>query len=218
MNRSRSGHPPGGLLLVAMVLASGVLLAATPPPSGGTGPAVPAPPASQLPVPTGPLFPIPSVDPLDRPSGQGGGVAPPRAIQGAWYNGTVSSIGYVDPDDGSYGAGGTQGLMYAFGPDGGWQSGWLLSSQLYACRMRVVVYRSGVISESDPSVGLLELDATTAQIHSEDDCSDDGNYDRDLPLDHETLYWMRSTDPYGEVLMLRGPDTAWSLFRPMAPV
>jgi hypothetical protein len=204
-------------LLLATMVAGGLLMAATPPASGGPGPASPEPPGEHLPVPTGPLFPVPSTDPLDRPSGSGAGVEAPDGIVGAWYSGTVSSVGYVDPDQGSYSSGGSEGLMYAFAPDGSWQSGWLLSSQLYSCLMRVMVYKDGVLTDSDPSTGMLRLATVTAQIHSEDSCSADGNYERDLPPDGETLSWARTTDEYGDVLMLRGPDTAWSLFRPMQP-
>jgi hypothetical protein len=200
--------------VVAIVLMAGLLAAATPLPSG-PGRASPEPPAEQLPVPTGPLFPVASVDPLDRPSGAGRGVEPPEAILGAWYDGTVSSVGYVDTDLGSYSSGGSEGLMYAFAPDGTWQSGWLLTSQLYACLMRVMVFRSGVVSASDLMTGQVQLQATTAQIRSEDSCSADGNYERDLSRDDETLFWSRSTDEYGGLLLLRGPDTSWSLFRPM---
>ena len=61
---------------------------------------------------------------------------------------------------------------------------------------------------------MLRLDTATAQIHSEDSCSADGNFERDLPTDGETLSWARASDTYGEVLMLR-PDTSRSPFRPM---
>lgn len=97
-------------------------------------------------------------------------------------------------------------------PDGSRESGWLLSSRLYACSTQVMVYRAGVIARSDPGLGLLELDTSTAQIHSEDTCVTDGSHHRELPLDDEALYWLRSDD--GDGLLLRGPDTSWSLFRP----
>ena len=199
---------------LAIALAVALSMAASPPPSG-PGPASPEPPLDRMPVPTGPLFPVASVNPLDRPSGAGAAIEPPAEMLGAWYSGSVSSVGYVDPTVGSYSSGGSEGLMYAFLPDGTWQSGWLLSSQLYGCAMRVMVYRDGTLVESDPAAGMLRLDTATAQIHSEDSCSADGNYDRDLPTDDETLYWARANDTYGEVLMLRGPDTSWSPFRPM---
>ncbi len=215
MRRSSIRSFSRGVPFLALVIASSLLLAATPWPSDAPGPASPEPPPSQLPVPVGPLFPPPSLDPLDRPSGSGAGVEPPPAIVGAWYSGSVSSIGYVDPGLGSYSSGGSHGELYAFAPDGTWHYGWLLTSRLYACAMRVMVYRSGVIARSDPAAGVLELDTTTAQIHSEDSCVDDGNYERDLPSDDETLYWSRSTDAYGEVLLLRGPETSWGLYRPL---
>ena len=179
------------------------------------GPASPEPPPSQLPVPTGPLFPAPSVDPLDQPSGAGAEVAAPDGIVGAWYSGTVSDVGYVDPNLGSYSSGGSEGLMYAFAPDGSWESGWLLQSALYACQMRVMVYKTGVLSDSDPATGIIQLDTQGAQMHSEDTCSEASNYDKQLPPDDETLIWVRTSDEYGDVLMLRSPDTGYSVFRPM---
>lgn len=215
MRRSHVHRLRPATVTLAVALAVSLSMAATPLPSSGPGPASPEPPPEQLPVPTGPLFPLPSVDPLDRPSGAGAGVVPPAGIVGAWYTGNVSSLGYVDPTVGSYSSGGSQGMMYLFQPDGAWQSGWLLTSQLYACTMRVMVYRVGTLAESDPATGRILLDTTTAQIHSEDSCVDDGNYERELPPDDETLHWVRSSDEFGEVLLLRGPDTAWSLFRPM---
>ncbi len=200
---------------LAIALSVSLTIAATPPPSSGPGPASPEPPVEQLPVPTGPLFPLPSVDPRDHPSGAGAGVEAPLGIVGSWYSGSVSSVGYLDPTNGSYSSGGGQGLMYAFLPDGSWRSGWLLSSRLYTCAMRVMVYREGALADSDPTTGMLRLDTVTAQIHSEDSCVEAGNYERDLPPDDETLYWVRSSDAYGDVLMLRGPGTSWSVFRPM---
>jgi hypothetical protein len=210
-----TGHARRAPALLALV-ASFALLAVSASATLAQAPASPAPPPSQLPVPTGPLFPEPSVDPLDQPSGAGAGVAAPDGIVGAWYSGTVSDVGYVDPNLGSYSSGGSEGLMYAFAPDGSWEYGWLLQSALYACEMRVMVYRTGVLSDSDPSTGMIQLDTQTAQMHSEDTCSESGNYDKQLPADDETLIWVRTSDEYGDELMLRAPDTDYSIFRPMA--
>jgi hypothetical protein len=215
MRRSRSRHLRRAIPVLAIALAMSLTVAASPPPEAGPGRASPEPPASLLPVPTGPLFPLPSIDPLDRPSGAGAGVEPPGEVIGSWYSGSVSSIGYLDPSHGSYSSGGGEGLMYTFLPDGSWQSGWLLTSRLYACSMRVMVYREGTLAGSDPTTGMLRLHTVAAQIHSEDSCSADGNYERELPPDDETLLWVRTSDEYGEVLMLRAPDSAWSVFRPM---
>ena len=202
-----------GPLALAAVLVT--FLAMTPPATSAAGPASPEPPPSQLPVPTGPLFPGPSIDPLDQPSGASAGLSAPEGVVGTWYSGTVSDIGYVDPDLGSYSSGGGEGLMYGFAPDGSWQYGWMLQSALYSCEMRVMVYRTGVLSASDPTTGMLQLDTLSSQMHSEDTCSEDGNYDKQLPPDDETLIWVRTSDEYGEVLLLRAPDTDFSLFRPM---
>jgi hypothetical protein len=41
------------------------------------------------------------------------------------------------------------------------------------------------------------------------------NYDKELELGFEVLYWQRGSDEYGELLWLRRLDTDWSAFRPM---
>ena len=83
-----SGAGPGrrapALLAVVAALAA---LVVTPAAMSAQGPASPEPPPSQLPVPTGPLFPAPSVDPLDQPSGAGAEVAAP---DGSWAPGTAA--------------------------------------------------------------------------------------------------------------------------------
>jgi hypothetical protein len=206
-----------GNTLALLALAAGTILMAQAPSAApdGPGPASPRPPASPMAVPTDPLFAPPSIDPLDQPSGRGPGVEAPAEIIGSWYTGTVSDIGYVDPNSGSYSSGGGEGLFYAFAPDGAWEFGYLLSSQLYGCAMRVLVYRSGSLAAADPTTHILELDTHLAQIHSEDTCAADNNYERALPPDDETLIWERTSDEYGELLLLRGPATGYSAFRPM---
>jgi hypothetical protein len=165
------------------------------------------------PAPAAPLLPTSSIEPWPTPTPTQ--VAAPAAVVGAWYTGTVSDLGFVDPNGGSYDSAGGEGVMYRFSADGSWSYGWLLTSRLYACSMRVSVYRQGVLAVSDPAMGMLQLDTLSSTIHSEDDCSEDGNYDHELPADDETLLWQRTTDEYGDVLLLRGPDTSFSAFRPM---
>jgi hypothetical protein len=215
MDRStaRSSRPRRLAALAAMLPACVLLMAMSPAPSG-PGPAVARPPASPMAVPTGPLFPEPSVDPLSQPSGGGAAVSPPAEILGAWYNGSVSSVGYVDQTTGSYSDGGSEGLAYTFLPDGTWQFGYLLSSALYGCQMRVLVFNEGELASTDPATHLIELRMSRSQMHSEDTCSESGNYDKELAPADETLIWDRTTDEYGDVLMLRHPDTGYSAFRP----
>lgn len=206
----------------ALLLGQAPGIAATPAASpsspatrpAGPGPASPRPPSSPLPIPTGPLFPLPSTDPLDTPSGGGTGVEPPAEIVGSWYTGDVSDIGYVDPNTGSYSVGGSEGVGYAFAPDGTWQYGFLITSSLYGCTMRVMVFRTGVVAAVDAPTHLVSPDTQVSQMHSEDDCVESNNYDRELEPDDETIIWERTTDEYGEVLLLRGPTTDYSVFRP----
>jgi hypothetical protein len=142
---------------------------------------------------------------------------PPAEIVGQWYNGNVSSGGYADPITGSWTAGSGQGMMFTFHPDGRWEYGYLMGSALFDCRMRVLVYRAGVLASVDLAAHTATLDAQTANVTSEDNCLQDNNYVRELPADDETIIWERSTDEFGDVLLLRGPATEFSTFRPVAP-
>ncbi|MFN8619683.1 MAG: hypothetical protein U0869_02905 [Chloroflexota bacterium] len=217
MNRSASSllQPRAMLPILALALSGALFMGAGPAPSGH-GPMAAVPPASQVPLPTGPLFPAPSVDPLDAKSGSGAGatVPMPAELVGAWYTGNVGSIGYVDPTTGSYSDGSSTAEAYTFYPDGTWQYAWMISSTLYGCSMRTVVFREGTIAAADEAKHYADLDTTRSQMHSEDACVDANNYDRELPPDDDTIIWERTTDQYGEVLMLRGPNTAFSPFRP----
>ena len=116
----------------------------------------------------------------------------------------------LDPSDG-----GSEGIAYTFQPDGMWQFGYLLTSALYSCQMKVLVFNQGDITSSDPGAHLMELHADRSQMHSEDSCSAAEDYDKELVPTDETLIWQRTTDEYGDVLMLRHPDTGFSAFRPM---
>lgn len=203
---ARTAGIPLGVLLMLGISMSGTHAA---------GPAAPIPPASPIALPTGPLFPDPSLDPLEVRSGRGGPVAPPADIVGSWYDGTGSSIGYVDPGSGSFTDGGSQGIGYAFRPDGSWQFGYLMTSALYGCQMRVLVFNQGELAAADPATHLLQLHTDRSQMHSEDTCSVADNYDKELPPSDEVLIWERTTDEYGDVLFLRHPDSGPSPFRPM---
>jgi hypothetical protein len=216
-------HPPVTALLrpsrfapaLALLLTGGLFMGASPSPvPSGHGPMAAVAPGGAVPVPTGPLFPAPSVDPLDAPSGGGPGVPMPADLVGAWYTGDVGSIGYVDPNSGAYSDGSTTGLAYTFYPDGTWQYGWLMTSTLYGCSMRVLVFRQGTVAAADETKHYADLDTTLSQMHSEDSCVAENNYDRDLPPDDETIIWERTTDQYGDALLLRSPSSGFSVFRP----
>lgn len=210
---------PGGLaVLIALLILAVPLLGMAPSPSAspaadGPDPIAP-PPASPVPLPSGPLHPAPSIDPLDQPSGRGEVVPTPEDLVGSWYSGTVGSVGYWNPDSGDYGSGSSQAMAWTFHPDGRWQFGFLMTSALYACEMRVLVFREGVIAEVDELTAMVALDTTLAQIHSQDSCVEANNYERDLPPDDEVLIWRRTVDEYGDALLLRGPATDYTLFRP----
>jgi hypothetical protein len=170
-----------------------------------------------MPIPSGPLFAPPSTDPLDMPSGAGTPptIPMPAELVGAWYTGSVGGIGYVDPGSGSYSEGRTQGVAYTFYPDGTWQFGFLTTSQLYGCAMKILVFRQGVLAAVDEAARIADLDTQLAQMHSEDTCVAEYNYDRELPPDDETLIWTRTTDEYGDALLLRSPTTEVTVFRPV---
>ena len=203
----------------AAILAGALFLSGSAAPAAeGPGPADPPAPSSPAPVPTGPLFAASSVDPLAAKSGAGAGpaIAMPGELVGAWYTGNVGGIGYVDPNTGSYSEGRSEGVAYTFYPDGTWQYGYLVNSSLYSCTMRILVFRQGVLAAVDEAAHTADLDTQLAQMHSEDSCVTEYNYDKQLPPDDETLIWTRTTDEYGDVLLLRGPTTDVSVFRPAA--
>jgi hypothetical protein len=52
-------------------------------------------------------------------------------------------------------------------------------------------------------------------MHSEDNCNSDGNYDKDVPLEDQTVLYEFGQDDYGNtVLLLRYPDSEASAFYP----
>lgn len=211
--------PGGRAVLIGLLVLAVPLLGMTSTPSAspaaeGPGRVLPPPPASPVPLPSGPLHPAPSIDPLDQPSGRGEVVPTPEDLVGSWYAGTVGSIGYWNPDSGDYGSGSSQSMAWTFLPDGHWQFGFLMTSALYSCQMHVLVFREGVVAEVDEPAAMVVLDTRLAQMHSEDDCVEANNYERDLPPDDEVLIWRRTVDVYGDALLLRNPTTDYTVFRP----
>ncbi len=73
----------------------------------------------------------------------------------------------------------------------------------------------GEITSSDGDTHLMELHADRSQMDSGDTCSAAENDDKDLVPADGTLIWQRTTDEYGELLMLRQPDTGFSASLPM---
>jgi hypothetical protein len=141
----------------------------------------------------------------------GAGMVPDEVV-GTWYTGTVSSINFFTPSTGHWDNAGGTGMFYTLKPDGTFEYGWRLYSQLYGCAMTVLVYRKGTIT-SEPAQGALVLHTTYARMHSEDNCNESGNYDKPIEKEDETLFYELGQDDYGyEVLWMRGPDTEPSAF------
>lgn len=155
--------------------------------------------------------------PSDGPPGDGAegpGTPVPAELLGTWYTGNVSSVNFFQPSTGHWDNAGGTGLFYSIKADGTYEFGWRLYSQLYSCSMTVLVYKSGTV-EVDPAGGSLVLHPTYGRMHSEDNCNSDGNYDKDAPLDEETVLYELGQDDYGNlVLLLRYPDGEASAFYP----
>jgi hypothetical protein len=140
-------------------------------------------------------------------------VVPPELI-GSWYNGTVSSIDFYTPSTGGWDNAGGTGTSYTFNADGTYEFGWLLQSTLYGCSTHAMVWKAGFMTV-DVAQHRIDLVPSQAKIHSVDDCSESGNYDRDIDRGPETVYWDWSQDEYGNAyLALRYPDGAYSAFYP----
>jgi hypothetical protein len=151
-------------------------------------------------------------DPGDGPGDNPGGGDIPAALLDSWYAGDVSSTNFYQPSTGHWDNAGGTGLLYTFKADGTFEYGWRLYSRLYDCETSAMVYRTGTVT-SDPASGTLVLHTLTAKMHSEDNCNASGNYDKNIPLEEETLIYELGTDEYGnEVLWMRGPDTEPSAF------
>jgi hypothetical protein len=196
-------------------------------PSTGTTSPVPSPlltPPAWIPVPeaspglAGPAptwIPAPLPTPnLDTPSGGGAAAPLPSDVLGAWYTGTVGNVQYYDPITGGWADTSGTGSSYTFKADGTFEFAFLETSSLYSCTMRILGYRAGP-AVADSTVPALVLRDATHVLHSEDTCVAEWNYDKELELGFEVLYWQRGSDEYGELLWLRRLDTDWSAFRPM---
>lgn len=145
------------------------------------------------------------------PQGEPGTTIPP-VLLASWYAGDVSSTSFFTPSTGPWDNAGGTGLLYTFKADGSFEFGWRLYSQLYGCATTAMVFRSGTVT-ADPATATLVLHTTYARMHSEDNCNASGNYDKDIPLEEETLIYQLGTDEYGqEVLRIRGPATDPSAF------
>ncbi|HZN98854.1 MAG TPA: hypothetical protein VFB61_14060 [Gemmatimonadales bacterium] len=141
-------------------------------------------------------------------------VGMPSEVLGTWYAGNVSSVNFFEPNTGHWDNAGGTGLFYTLMEDGTFEFGWQLYSQLYDCWTRAMVYRKGTV-EAEPETATLVLHTTYARMHSEDNCNESGNYDKDIPLEEETIIYQPGEDDYGNpVLYLQSPDGEPTAFHP----
>ena len=148
----------------------------------------------------------PGEEPGDGPGNPGGpptsGVVPAEVV-GTWYSGSVSSINFFTPSTGHWDNAGGTGEFYTLKADGTFEYGWRLYSRLYGCAMTVMVYRTGTIV-SNSGQGSLVLRTAYARMRSEDNCNENGNYDKPIEEPDETLLYELGEDEYGyEVLWIQ---------------
>jgi hypothetical protein len=105
-----------------------------------------------------------------------------------------SSVGYVDPNSGSYAAPSGEWMGYTFKPDGSYEKTFLIQSSLYNCTMKVFWYEVGSASYQEQ---VVSLNPNSNSMTSEDNCNAENNYEKTLPLEPSSVTWQFGTDDYG---------------------
>jgi hypothetical protein len=134
--------------------------------------------------------PLNTPTPLNTPNSS----VPPELL-GSWIiTLDSSSVGYVDPNSGSYAAPSGEWMGYTFKPDGSYEKTFLIQSSLYNCTMKVFWYETGIASYQGLVVSLAP---SSNSMTSEDNCSAENNYEKTLPLESSNVSWQFGTDDYG---------------------
>lgn len=125
-----------------------------------------------------------------------GGV-PPELV-GGWYAGSSSSVSYFDPAGGTFLTPSGEGTSYTFRPDSSYEKSTLVRSSLYSCRMEIFWYEAGRASFQDH---LILLSPERHSAISQDNCLEQNNYQRTLPLEASYLGWNLARDEYGNLML-----------------
>lgn len=148
-------------------------------------------PSSQtIPNPLSTPNPSNTSNPLSTPSG-----SVPSDLIGSWIVALdSSSIGFVDPNSGSYAPPSGELMGYTFKPDGSYEKTFLIQSSLYNCTMKVFWYETGTASYQ---ANVVSLNPNSYSMTSEDNCNAEYNYEKTLPLEPSNVTWQFGTDDYG---------------------
>jgi hypothetical protein len=178
-----------GQATLVSVPTQGITLSFGQPQTTATNPlGVSNPPST--PSPQSAPNPLNSSNPLSTPSGN----VPPELL-GSWLvTLDSSSVGYVDPNSGSYAAPSGEWMGYTFKPDGSYEKTFLIQSSLYNCTMKVFWYEAGSANYQGQ---VVSLNPSQYSMTSEDNCNAENNYEKNLPLEPSSVTWQFGTDDYG---------------------
>lgn len=123
----------------------------------------------------------------------------PQELIGSWLvTLDSSSVGYVDPNSGSYAAPSGEWMTYTFKPDRTYEKSYLIQSSLYNCTMKVFWFETGTSSYQG---NVVSLAPNSNSMTSEDNCNAENNYEKTLPLEPSSVMWQFGTDDFGLVVL-----------------
>lgn len=146
-------------------------------------------------TPQNPLTQPPS-NPLTTPAPSS---TPANALVGNWYQGSSSGVDYYNPSTGSWSPPSGSGFRYTFNADGTYEYSGLIQSSLYNCTMTIFGYETGTYSLQND---ILVLTQKVSKMKSQDTCTSDFNYEKDVPLETDyRLLRFGQFQPTGEVTL-----------------
>lgn len=113
---------------------------------------------------------------------------------GNWYQGSSSTTTYYSPSTGSWAPPSGTGFRYEFRPDGSYTYSGLMQSSMYSCTMAIFNYQTGRWQVQDR---VLALEPDLDKMRSEDNCNEQYNYEKDVPLEPQYFLWELDQDDYG---------------------
>jgi hypothetical protein len=135
-----------------------------------------------------------------------------RELLGEWSSSSSSSIGYVNPNTGSYAAPSGEWNRYKFFPDGSFIDAGMLQSSAYNCTSQVFGYRKGVYRVEGSKIYFEEREYT---LTSKDNCHQEWNYEKHPPVSKYVLVYHFERDQYGIKMVMDSPDGKQYIYRPV---
>lgn len=139
--------------------------------------------------------------------------APPAAVAGDWFTGSLSTIQYYDRYTGEWQNPSGSGFYFIFEPDGAYETGAVIDSTVAGCTMRLLGTEVGtVVHDGDR----LTLHRHWVKTHVTSSCGDDG--ERTQGEATRTVTWSVDVDDAGVTwLSLVHPDGAVERYRRWTP-